>query len=229
MAFLSHDGARDTMKHYAVLISLLLTACAGGPPPAHWKSAAHAGLERYGQAWLTGESKRAEIALAETRQAVASTGRLDLAARVEISRCAYQTAALVFDCTALNAADANAEDRAYAAFLQGDFSRNNAERLAPHYRALVTAPHPEARVHASLAIANPASRLIAAAVLFRRHEANPALIANAIDTASAQGWRRPLLAWLKIAEQRALARGDSANATIFARRSALVGAPEATR
>jgi hypothetical protein len=49
----------------------------------------------------------------------------------------------------------------------------------------------------------------------------PADIANAADTASNQGWRRPLLAWLGVQEQRAQAAGDAAAVQQIRRRIAL--------
>lgn len=45
-------------------------------------------------------------------------------------------------------------------------------------------------------MADPLSRLVAAAVAWRSGQAGPAVMAAATATASAQGWRRPLLAWL---------------------------------
>jgi hypothetical protein len=49
----------------------------------------------------------------------------------------------------------------------------------------------------------------------------PGDIANAVDTASHQGWRRPLLAWLGVQEQRARAAGDAAAVQQIRRRIAL--------
>jgi hypothetical protein len=49
----------------------------------------------------------------------------------------------------------------------------------------------------------------------------PADIANAVDTASSQGWRRPLLAWLGVQERRAQAAGDAAAVQRIRRRIAL--------
>jgi hypothetical protein len=44
-----------------------------------------------------------------------------------------------------------------------------------------------------------------------------------VDTASAQGWRRPLLAWLGLQQQRAQQAGDAEAVARLARRIALVG------
>jgi hypothetical protein len=49
----------------------------------------------------------------------------------------------------------------------------------------------------------------------------PPDIAVAVDTASSQGWRRPLLAWLGVAAQRAKAIGDTAELARIERRIAL--------
>jgi hypothetical protein len=66
------------------------------------------------------------------------------------------------------------------------------------------------------------SRLVAAGVLFRIGRLTPAGLAAAADTASANGWRRPLLAWLGVQAKRADAAGDGAEAARIRRRIELV-------
>jgi hypothetical protein len=68
------------------------------------------------------------------------------------------------------------------------------------------------------AIADPLSRLVAAGVLIQRGQATPGVIAQVVDTASAQGWRRPLLAWLKVQQARAQAAGTTDEAARSQRR-----------
>ena len=68
------------------------------------------------------------------------------------------------------------------------------------------------------------ARLVAAGVLFQAGRASPDLLALAVDTASAQGWRRPLLAWLGVQARRAEAAGAVDEAARIRRRMALVGA-----
>jgi hypothetical protein len=58
-------------------------------------------------------------------------------------------------------------------------------------------------------------------VQFARAQASPQLVALAVDTASQQGWRRPLLAWLGVQEQLAEARGDATEAARVRRRIAI--------
>jgi len=59
-------------------------------------------------------------------------------------------------------------------------------------------------------------------VLFQAGKASPAMIALAADTASAQGWRRPLLAWLKVQALRAEQAGEADEAQRLRRRLELV-------
>ena len=71
-------------------------------------------------------------------------------------------------------------------------------------------------------IEDPLSRLVAAGVLFQAGRASPAVVAAATETASAQGWRRPLLAWLLLQVQRAEAAGDAEAAAALRRRVGIV-------
>ena len=56
----------------------------------------------------------------------------------------------------------------------------------------------------------------------RRSQATPEVVAQAVDTASEQGWRRPLLAWLGVQARLAEARGDAPEAARIKRRMDLV-------
>jgi hypothetical protein len=64
--------------------------------------------------------------------------------------------------------------------------------------------------------------LVAAGVLFEAGRADPQVITIAIDAASAQGWRRPLLAWLGVELRRAEQSGAVEGADRLRRRIALV-------
>ena len=70
-------------------------------------------------------------------------------------------------------------------------------------------------------VADPLSRLVAAGAMLQAGRIAPPDIVSATDTASAQGWRRPLLAWLGVAVQRARAIGDTAELARIERRIAL--------
>jgi hypothetical protein len=68
---------------------------------------------------------------------------------------------------------------------------------------------------------------VAAGVLLRRGAASPDVVQSAVDTASAQGWRRPLLAWLGVQARQADLSGQAEQARALRRRMDLVAGGEA--
>jgi hypothetical protein len=74
-------------------------------------------------------------------------------------------------------------------------------------------------------VADPVTRLVAAGAALRRGQASPGVVQLAVDTASAQGWSRPLLAWLGVQQQAARAAGDAAQVERLQRRIDTVAPP----
>jgi len=203
-------------------VASLLAACAGAPVPPDWQANAQAALKNFSAAYYAGNTRLAAQEFARARAGIASTGRPDLLARAELLRCAARVASLEFDACAgfeALAADAGVEERAYAAFLAGRWQGLDASLLPAHHRALLAGA---ADAGALAGIADPMSRLVAAGVLFRMGRLAPAGIAAAAETASANGWRRPLLAWLGVQAGRAEAAGDRDEAARIRRRIELV-------
>ena len=198
-------------KHlFSLMVAGALAACSNTPPAPDWQMNAKASAERATQAWLTGEQRVEAAEFARAQREVAATGRPDLAAQVELLRCAARVAALELGpCTGFDAlaADATAAQQAYARYLASLSTAADAALLPEVHRPLAAgSASPDATL---AAIADPLSRLVAAGVLFQRGQATPGVIGQAIDTASAQGWRRPLLAWLKVQQARAQGAGSS--------------------
>ena len=96
-----------------------------------------------------------------------------------------------------------------------------------HSRAAAGAGSDTAAASAVAAIKDPLSQLVAAGVLLRAGRATPALLDTAVATASDQGWRRPLLAWLGVQRLRAEQAGDTQAARRIARRMTIVEQPPA--
>ncbi len=191
----------------AVAATLLLAGCASAPVP-DWHTNAFAAHERAFAAHLQGKSSQAEREWRKARAAISASARLDMLARLELAACAARTAGLEFGaCAAYEALaqDAGAQEAAYARYLHAAPQPYDLALLPAAHRATAallaapaTAATPEA-AHATVsAIADPAARLIAAAVLLRAGLGSQALAQLAADAASAQGWRRPLLAWLRL-------------------------------
>jgi hypothetical protein len=185
---------RAQIRH-SFAIALLAGGCSSAPPPPEWQGNAAGSLQVFQARYLAGDAKGAHDAFAFARSELTATGRPDLVARAELIRCAAQVASLVFDpCTGFEAlrADAGAEERSYADYLEGRVAR------------AVTA--------------EPISQLVAYGVQMRTARITPQGIVAAADIASSQGWRRPLLAWLGVQLKRAEAAGDSETAARLRRR-----------
>ena len=206
-----------------------LAACSSGPPVPDWKMNAQSSIERFEAAYLNGSALVEQTEFQRARAQVGSTGKIDLIARVELLRCATRVASLVFEpCTGFDALqqDAGAADRAYAAYLAGT-AVADASLLPETQRAVAAAGSDTQAASAAAAIQEPLGKLVAAGVLLRANRATPELLEMAVATASDQGWRRPLLAWLGVQRLRAEQAGDLPEAQRIARRMALVGEPPA--
>jgi hypothetical protein len=205
------------------LVALALAGCANKSVPPSWKANANSSLEAFGDAYLKGDSGIADLEFKRARAEMASTGRPDMVAKAELYRCAVRTASLdIGGCPGFEALaqDAGPEERAYADYLAGRFENVNAALLPEQHRAIVAGKGGLA------AIADPLSRLVAAGVLMQSNRMTPGDITVATDTASNQGWRRPLLVWLGVALKRAQGTGDAEGAARIQRRIDLATRPE---
>lgn len=208
------------MKRAALIIAVsLLAACANHVPPPDWLLRADAARDAHARFWLEGRDKLADGQLALARDAVRQTGDASAMARIELHACAVQMAALAAtDCPAFAALaiDAGRREQVYGDYLAGRLDNANIG-LLPEAQANVWR-NPGALKE----VADPLSRLLAAAVLFRSNRLSPEGIALAIDTASTQGWRRPLLAWLTLERERRQRSGDAEGAAAIERRLARI-------
>ena len=205
-----------------LVAGLALTACSSAPPAPEWQMNAKGSAERAADAWLAGDARVEAAEWARVRAELTRTGRPDLLARAELLRCATRVAALVFEpCAGFEALaqDAAPTEQAYARYLAGTSQPGDAALLPEAARAVVAGGSPDAALGG---LKDPLSRLVAAGVLLRSGRATPGVLTQAVDTASAQGWRRPLGAWLTLQQQRAQAAGASDEAARLQRRIDLV-------
>ncbi len=220
---------RAVMTVACVLAAGGLNACASGPQAPVWLSDAQASLERFQDASLSADDRVARAEFVRARSSLASAGDTVRVARAELVRCAVQIASLDFaPCAGFDAlrADAAEPERAYADYLAG-------LPLTPERAALLPADQRKALAEMGgqpsnaaagrfTSIADPLARLVAAGVAVRTGRATPATLEAAAETAAAQGWRRPLLAWLGAQATQAEAAGDTAAAQRLRRRMDLV-------
>ena len=201
------------MKRILLVALLTLAGCASKPQPPSWQPNARDALTGFTDAWLHGDTPAADADFARARRETASTGRFDRVAQAELVRCGVQAAALEFECAgfAAIAQDATPAQRAYADYLAGRWDGLDAGRLPEQHRPVLAGG-------ALAGVTDPLARLVAAGARFKAGRITPADIETAVQTASDQGWRRPLLAWLGVQVQRAEAAGDGLEAQRLRRR-----------
>lgn len=206
---------------------LLLTGC--GPKPIPWLMEAHQRLENFKTDFLTGRppvvtDMHFKMAVEEVKK----SGDLDLLGKVWLTRMALRVAALEEpedgDYPKIEAAEPVPANRNFYLFLKGDAAADGA-LLPAHYRPVLAALQAGNAVQAALAVAkidDPLSRLIAAGLTVRRSIENEAFLQMAAETASRNGWKRPLLAWLKRLGAFYEASGEAAKAAAVRQRIGLI-------
>lgn len=215
------------MKTVLMFASLImLSACgSGGPPPPDWKGDAADLIDRYQKHALLGENSLAERYFQQAAAATGGAGRVAETARLWLVRCATRRAMLIDDACAeyadLARIEPNATDQAYYHFITLRWEGLDAALLPTQHRDLVRAPA-EKRREAVGRINDPLARLLDASLLVMRQEADASTLSLAAETSSAQGWRQPLLTYLKLMEKQAVAQGNAAEQARLARRIELV-------
>ncbi|MBI1395425.1 MAG: hypothetical protein GC151_05545 [Betaproteobacteria bacterium] len=200
---------------------VVLAGCAGGPPVPEWRTEGSAALDNFQRLYLRGDAREADGAYVRARRELSATGDPALVARAQLFRCGIVVASLDFAaCSELEDLEQSqeAEISAYARFLSGRWQGLEPAALPIRYRSVVEAPDAAARLAALKHVDPAVSRLVAASALYRAGRLPPGGADVAIDAASAEGYRRPLLAWLTLEEQRATAAGDAAKADWTRRR-----------
>ena len=216
-----------TLKTIFAVLAMFLSACASGPKPADWQLESKGAMERAVDAYLEGNLRVETAELARARLEISSTGRVDLLARAELLSCASRVASLVFEpCAGFEKLrqDAPPAERAYADYLAGKLQSQDINLLPKNQQLSAQAAF--LRVQPAIeSIADPLAKLVASGTTLQAGNASPALVQAAVDAASSQGWRRPLLAWLGVQLKLFEASGNQAEAERIKRRIALTLKP----
>ena len=219
--------AAITSKIALMATAIFLTACASGPKAPSWQLESKGAMERAIAAYLEGNTRVEVAERARARREISSTGRIDLIARAELLSCASRVASLVFEpCAGFEnlRQDAPPAERAYADYLAGKLSPQDINLLPKEQQSGAQAA--VLRVQTAIEnIADPLGKLVAAGTAFQAGLASPALVQAAVDAASGQGWRRPLLVWLGVQFKLAEASGNAQEAARVQRRIALTLKP----
>jgi hypothetical protein len=157
------------------LLTFWLAACANTPPAPEWQASSYGALSGFTSAFLTGNSKVADIEFAHARSDISSTGRADLVVRADLVRCALRVASVEFDncaATALTNTDVAEPERAYADYLSGRWQSLDGNRIAllpEQHRAVVAAKDDTTRLRLVCCSSRGTCRLRGSGLRLIRH------------------------------------------------------------
>jgi hypothetical protein len=115
----------------------------------------------------------------------------------------------------------NAADHAYYRFVTLRWDGLDVGQLPPQHRDLMRTPA-DKRHAVPGKTDEPLARLLEASLLVMRQEATASTLEVAVETASERGWRQPLLTYLKLQQEQAVARGNLPDQARLERRIRLV-------
>ena len=212
-----------------LFLLLLLTGCGAKPAPL-WIAAGHKQLETFKQDFLTGCAQRsAEIHFRNAVEEIKKGGDTDLLGKAWLTRMALQIAVLrepeEGDYLKIEAAEVVPANRNFYLFLKGDAAALDVSLLPESYRpfwAALRSGDAAKAAGAITAIDDPLSRLIASGLAVRHRLETEVILRTAVETASRNGWKMALLAWLERLKSFHEAAGDAEKASAIRSRIDLI-------
>jgi len=208
-------------KLFCLLFPVLLLAGCGAKPAPVWIAAGHKQLETFKLDFLTGrEPAITEIHFRRAVEEIKKGGDADLLGKAWLTRMALQVAVREEleegEYLKTENAEAVPANRNFYRFLKGDAATVEVSLLPEPYRPFWMAFRSGDAAKAAVAIAaieDPLSRLIATGLAVRRGLEKEVILRTAVETASQNGWKRALLAWLERLKSSHEAAGDAAKAS----------------
>jgi hypothetical protein len=184
---------------------LLIQGCGFNQKPG-WLINSSMKLETFKTNYLSGaEPSITETNFAESIEEIKKSGDLDLLQKAWLTRMALQAAVLKDmeegDYRKIAAVKTFPENDNFYAFLKGDIPAVDIKLLPEQYREFSGTLLKGDVLKAGKAITSmkdePVSRLIAAGIAVRSKFEDEKIIQTAVDTASVNGWKMALIAWLE--------------------------------
>jgi hypothetical protein len=216
-------------KLLSLIFALIICACGAAATIPAWKDEAYRQLADYKKSFLTGRETSSEPHFIKARREIAASNDLNLLTVAYLTKYALHTASLEsFDASEfakLYRLEPNAADMAYCHFLKGNFSAVEVQALPARYAGVWKAASGKDLTMAAREIAiidDPLSRLIACGVWVRYLPSDEIILQIGISTAAANGWRRPLWAYLGKLQDFYIERGDKVKANAVKERLELL-------
>ncbi len=211
-------------------VLLLVTGCSSAPPVPDWLNASSNQLETYKKSYLGGKDKIAALQFKSAVAEVKKSGDLEVLGRTYLIRMALETAVLAdmenAEYLKIATVSPNRQNGNFYFFLNGKLEQTDVDLLPSQYRdfasALKSGGGPGDRLRAIEKMNDPLSRLIAIGILVRLHQDDEALLKKAVETASAQGWKKALLVYLSRLKSLHEAKQDRSQAQAVSDRLELI-------
>lgn len=224
-----------------VLWAWWLAGCAVQPAVPSWRLAWQQAVEQWRTAELEGRTRAAALHWQRAQQAARSAADAQALARLALMQCALRLAAAQTGACPQAAPyleDSDVLEHAYAAWLAGAmptifgadrrWGQDMPVPAAPSALSVLgTQVEPAQGLAVLQNLHDPLSRLVAGGWLWQAGRLDQQGVALLVDTAAAQGWRRPLAAWLTIQQHWAEQTGDTGMAARARRRLQWLTSPAA--
>ena len=186
-----------------MMFSILLFGCGSSKPVPDWTDASFNQLDNYKKSYLSGKELIAEAYFNKAVDEIKSSGDLDILARAYLTKYACQVAVLeAFDdreYLKIEAVEPVLQNKNFHGFLKGAFDNVDEKLLPQQYEGFLRAFKSGKKEDVAREISkmdNPLSKLIAVGLLVKKNKVEEIDLKLAIDIASQNGWKKPLLAYL---------------------------------
>ncbi|MBN2515805.1 MAG: hypothetical protein JXC33_07200 [Deltaproteobacteria bacterium] len=186
-----------------VVVCLGLGGCASKAVP-QWQTASFNHMETFKQHYLAGDEQNAERYFSKAIADIKKSGRIDILAKGYLTKYAIQAATLEAisgtEFLEINNVRPDRINMNFYTFLTGTFDTVDNEILPPRYKQFIVTFQDGTinELNRDIAhIKDPLSRLIAVGLTIKHRRYNEATLKIALNTASVEGWKKALVAYLK--------------------------------
>ena len=186
-----------------IAFGLLLYGCSSSRPVPDWTSASFNQLDNYKKSYLSGKESIAETYFNKAVDEIKGSGNLEILARAYLTKYALHVAVLEpFDDSLylrIDAVEPVQQNQNFYNFLKGSFEKVDERMLPQQYARFFKAFQSGRKDVATQEISNmdnPLSKLIAVGLLVTKNSYDETDLTLAIDTASQNGWKKALLAYM---------------------------------
>jgi hypothetical protein len=186
-----------------MVVFLGLGGCTSRTIP-QWQTASFNHLETFKQYYLAGDDKNAERYFSKAITEIKKSGRMDILAKGYLTKYAVRAATLETisgtEFLEINSVRPNRINMNFFTFLTGNFDTVDNDILPPRYKHFILTFQDgtlDDLNHDIAKIKDPLSRLIAAGLTIKHGRYNEGTLKIALLAASAEGWKKALVAYLK--------------------------------